>query len=259
MLTVSALCSCFFFFSACRFCVAQGRGELTEVVLESSERNTLAGNGCIHGKVKISGLSASAEEKMGNTLKQMKREDMDAKQRARNYSGPRGKAVNKAGRSPARSRSPRPESRSMGGSRITPPKNGRPSSTLSAANSSSGGGGPATLRKTPSMQKATSQKQLNEQVKMYRDKSKEQAERKRKMDEITDPFADLGKELEAAANDEQKKAEIEKRILDMYAANGRAGEHQYKALQKEYTDAHKALINLKQNVDGYVKKHGGSA
>lgn len=109
-----------------------------------------------------------------------------------------------------------------------------------------------------SVKKIASRKQLEEQIRLYQDGSRDQKERKKDIEAITAPFAKLGEELERAAGDKGKVEAIEKRIMALYDTGRKERDDKFKRLQKEYSDHYKKLIILKQNVDGYFKKHRGS-
>ena len=106
--------------------------------------------------------------------------------------------------------------------------------------------------------KIASRKELEDQIRLYQDGSRDQKERKKNIEAMTAPFAKLGEELEAAVGDNAKIAVIEKRIMGLYGTGKepKERENEFKRLTKEYSDHYKKLIILKQNVDGYFKKHG---
>lgn len=251
--------------------------------------------GLVLGKVKVTGIPASAERRMGSTLKKLTKNAVDAKTHVRVVSDQRPKLGGRSGKGAAGTPSSSAAAARMGKSprvvggggairdaaeatsgassrpgvlKKTPPKAGR----LSAVSNHGGGGrspaapsrgGGSTIRAAVKMQSKKqhiqSKKQLEESIKSYQDGSREQKERKTEIEAITQPFAKLGEELKAAGADKGKIEEVEKRIMELYGTkvDHDSRENTFKRLKEEYSSKFNKLRTLKQSIDNYMKKYGG--
>ena len=105
--------------------------------------------------------------------------------------------------------------------------------------------------------KIGSQADLEANIQKYREDHKKQEDRQRKLEAITNPFAEYGVELEAAIKSSRRsqKEDVEAKIVKLY--NNGKKEKEFNTLYTEYELCRDRQVRLFDSIRTYHTKHGG--